>query len=63
MDTVYANVYVISIQIRFYLVAIVERVAPYKQLTGGVEMRAEIPKAASGKILRRLLKQEHMNRR
>ena len=54
------------VQIRFHLVVlvyIVERVAPYKQLTGGVEMRPEIPKAASGKILRRLLKQELINKR
>ena len=55
-----------NVQMRFYpivLVYIVERVAPYKQLSGGVEMRPEIPKAASGKILRRLLKQEYTNKR
>jgi len=33
-------------------------VAPFKQLKGGVEFRKEIPKAASGKILRRLLRDE-----
>jgi len=37
---------------------IAERVAPYKVLAGGVEFRSEIPKAASGKILRRVLKAE-----
>ncbi len=38
-----------------------DKVSPYKQLAGGVEMRAEIPKAPSGKILRRILKQEFSN--
>ena len=33
------------------------RVAEYKQLTGGVKFIKEIPKSPSGKILRRLLKQ------
>ena len=33
------------------------RVAEYKQLKGGVKFIKEIPKSASGKILRRLLKQ------
>jgi len=37
---------------------IAERVAPYKTLAGGIEFRSEIPKAASGKILRRVLKAE-----
>ncbi len=36
-----------------------DKVSPYKQLVGGVEMRPEIPKAASGKILRRVLRQEY----
>ena len=34
------------------------KVAPFKELAGGVEFRAEIPKSASGKILRRQLKEE-----
>ncbi|KMU76650.1 LOW QUALITY PROTEIN: 4-coumarate-CoA ligase [Coccidioides immitis RMSCC 3703] len=34
------------------------RVAPYKRLRGGVRFVDEIPKSASGKILRRLLKEE-----
>ena len=34
------------------------RVAPFKKLAGGIEFRNEIPKAASGKILRRVLKAE-----
>ena len=33
------------------------RVAEYKQLAGGVKFIKEIPKSPSGKILRRLLKQ------
>ena len=33
------------------------RVAEYKQLKGGVKFIKEIPKSPSGKILRRLLKQ------
>ncbi|XP_071949901.1 uncharacterized protein [Antedon mediterranea] len=33
------------------------KVAPYKNLEGGVEFINEIPKSASGKILRRVLKQ------
>ncbi|KAK2154448.1 hypothetical protein LSH36_269g12008 [Paralvinella palmiformis] len=35
-----------------------EKAAPYKQLKGGVEFRQEIPKSASGKILRRILRDE-----
>ena len=35
-----------------------ERVAPYKKLKGGVVFRKEVPKSASGKILRRLLRDE-----
>ena len=34
------------------------KVAPYKKLRGGVEFRDLIPKLPSGKILRRVLKQE-----
>ncbi|KAI0235160.1 4-coumarate--CoA ligase 2 [Lamellibrachia satsuma] len=37
---------------------IAEQVAPNKQLRGGIEFRKEIPKSASGKILRRVLKDE-----
>ena len=33
------------------------QVAEHKQLKGGVKFIKEIPKSASGKILRRLLKQ------
>ena len=35
-----------------------ERVAPYKRLDGGVVFTDKIPKSASGKILRRLLRDE-----
>ncbi|KXS16136.1 acetyl-CoA synthetase-like protein [Gonapodya prolifera JEL478] len=34
------------------------KVAPHKRLRGGVEFLAEIPKSASGKILRRLLRDQ-----
>ena len=34
------------------------RVAPHKKLRGGVHFVAEIPKSASGKILRRVLKDQ-----
>ncbi|KAK2151138.1 hypothetical protein NP493_2671g00000 [Ridgeia piscesae] len=37
---------------------IAERVAPYKQLQGGLEFRKEIPKLAAGKVLRRVLNDE-----
>ncbi len=36
-----------------------DRVSPHKQLVGGVEIRPEIPKSPSGKILRRILRQEY----
>lgn len=36
------------------------QVATYKELTGGIEFKDEIPKSAAGKILRRLLKDEYM---
>ncbi|KAK2140240.1 hypothetical protein LSH36_1425g00036 [Paralvinella palmiformis] len=39
-------------------VIIREKVAPYKQLKGGVEFRQEIPKSPSGKILRRILRDQ-----
>lgn len=35
-----------------------ERLAKYKQLTGGVKFLDEIPKSASGKILKRVLREE-----
>ena len=35
-----------------------ENLAAYKQLTGGVVFRDEIPKSASGKILKRVLREE-----
>ena len=39
-------------------VIILGQVADYKRLRGGVEFVKEIPRSASGKILRRLLKDE-----
>uniref|UniRef100_A0A914R7C6 Uncharacterized protein n=1 Tax=Panagrolaimus davidi TaxID=227884 RepID=A0A914R7C6_9BILA len=38
-----------------------ERVADYKQLTGGVEFVNEIPKNATGKILRRALREKNQD--
>jgi acyl-coenzyme A synthetase/AMP-(fatty) acid ligase len=35
-----------------------ERVSPYKRITGGVIFTDLIPKSASGKILRRLLRDQ-----
>lgn len=35
-----------------------DRVAPNKRLDGGIEFVSEIPKSASGKILRRILRDE-----
>ena len=35
---------------------VADKVAPHKQLRGGVELVKTIPKSASGKILRRLLR-------
>jgi len=35
-----------------------ERVAPYKRLDGGIVFTEAVPKSASGKILRRLLRDE-----
>jgi acyl-coenzyme A synthetase/AMP-(fatty) acid ligase len=37
---------------------VAERVAPYKRIRE-VEFVGEIPKSASGKILRRMLREEH----
>lgn len=36
-----------------------EKVAPYKQLQGGINVVKDIPKNASGKILRRELKLQY----
>jgi acyl-CoA synthetase (AMP-forming)/AMP-acid ligase II len=36
--------------------SILLQLAPHKQLTGGVQFIDAVPKSASGKILRRLLK-------
>ncbi|CAH0561072.1 unnamed protein product [Brassicogethes aeneus] len=41
---------------------VAERVAPYKQLKGGIEIVAAIPKNATGKILRRQLKLEYLEK-
>jgi 4-coumarate--CoA ligase len=40
-----------------------ERVAPYKRLDGGVVFTDMIPKSASGKILRRILRDEYASQR
>lgn len=37
---------------------VAERVAPHKRLRGGVVISDSIPKSASGKILRRLLRDQ-----
>lgn len=37
-----------------------ERVANHKRLRGGVQFTTEIPKSASGKILRRMLKAKYL---
>ena len=37
---------------------VAERLASYKQLTGGVRFVVEVPKSASGKILKRVLREE-----
>lgn len=39
---------------------VAEKVAPYKKLKGGIEVRDSIPKNASGKIMRRQLKLEYL---
>ncbi len=39
-----------------FFLLIGRQVAPFKQLAGGVEFIKEIPKSASGKILRRTLR-------
>ncbi len=39
-----------------------DKVAPYKQLKGGVEFVEILPRSPSGKILRRLLKEQFNSR-
>ncbi|KIH49842.1 hypothetical protein ANCDUO_20083 [Ancylostoma duodenale] len=39
-----------------------DKVSPYKQLSGGVEFVKEIPKSPSGKILRRLLRERNQSK-
>ncbi len=39
-----------------------DKVAAYKRLAGGVEFRPAIPKTASGKIQRRILKAEYLDK-
>ena len=36
-----------------------DKIAPYKRLRGGIEFVTSVPKSASGKILRRILKDEY----
>ena len=46
-------------EIHSYLEA---NVAPYKMLRGGIEYVDEIPKSLSGKILRRVLKEQELSK-
>lgn len=39
-----------------------ERVAPYKRLRGGIKFVSSIPKSENGKILRRRIREENMQR-
>ncbi|RCN26957.1 hypothetical protein ANCCAN_27314 [Ancylostoma caninum] len=39
-----------------------DKVSPYKQLSGGVEFVKEVPKSPSGKILRRLLRERNQSK-
>ena len=39
-----------------------DRVAKYKQLRGGIKFASQIPKSSSGKILRRVIKQQEMDK-
>ena len=41
---------------------LVGKVAYYKQLRGGIDFRDVVPKSPSGKILRRLLRDEYKAR-
>ena len=38
------------------------KVAPHKQLRGGVEIRRQIPKSSTGKVLRRLLRKDFLSK-
>lgn len=41
---------------------VADKVAPYKKLKGGIEIVSSIPKNASGKILRRIIKSEYKSK-
>ena len=55
--TIYTTYYEQQIVNKMLIFLIVEKVAYYKQLEGGVFFIEEIPKSPSGKILRRKLKE------
>lgn len=43
---------------RWLLIIVAFQVAPYKRLRGGIIFTDEIPKSASGKILRRIVREQ-----